>query len=447
MATNFMVTSRMTTLRIFIEDDSLANNQWIIVDGLDEVGSGSGYLSEILSMEYEHAEVYLAPYLSTIFKVNLDNISDRKINDELLLGLVEDNLVEDIEDCKPILMKISDGQSYIAVLSAEFYNQLIDKFQDYVKKIKFIQPITYATNYIEDKWTIYLVGNTRFVRTSLYEYYILDDARPIPDVLDTMLAYYSGDEIILYADDVEIAKALTNNYKVTCIPGGDLSYGMLNWNFYNEKSRKLNLKLDDKNKAYLYKLLKVGTIFASISILVWVVTFMYLVIEKYQLQKQITNDLSGVIRIDSYQSNVLAKVDDQLNSLFHTKGLYAPNDFASLFDVFLRNTPDVNQNNIVGIKYSGSTLNVFLNSQFSSSDFNNVKDMLLTKRIQATITDYKTYSAQSSGNQNNNGGGILDDSANGNMSQQQMTDAAWVISLQTVTKLDMLNEKNNQTKN
>lgn len=447
MATNFMVTSRMTTLRIFIEDDSLINNQWIIVDGLDELGSGSGNLSEILSMEYEHAEVYLAPHLSTIFKVNLDNISDRKINDELLLGLVEDNLVEDIEDCKPVLMKLSDGQSYIAVLSAEFYNHIIEQFQDYVKKIKFIQPIAYVTTYIEDKWTIYLVGNTRFVRTSLYEYYILDDAKPIPDVLDTMLTYYDADDVILYADDSNIAAELTGLYKINCIPGDDLSYGMLNWNFYNEKSKKLNLKLDDNTKSLLYRLLKVGSVFVSVSLLIWIVTFMYLIIEKYQLQKQITSDLSGVIRIDSYQSNVLAKVDDQLNALFHTKGLYAPNDFASLFDIFLRNTPDVNQHNIVGVKYSGSVLTVFLNSQFNNSDFNNVKDMLLTKRIQSTIIDYKTYSAQSSGNQNNNGGGVLDDASNGNMSQQQMTDAAWVISLQTVTKLDMLNEKNTKTKN
>lgn len=443
MAANFMATSRMTIVRVFIDNELLIDNNWVLVNGSDELGSGTGSLSEILQLEYEHLEIYLSPLLATIFKVEIEHISDRKVNDELLLGLIEDNLVEEIENCKPLLMRVSDGQSYIAVVTQSFYKQLIESLQDHVKKVKFIQPLPFLTDFDDSEWTVYLSKEHKFVRVSMFEYFQLDDAMPIPDVLDAMLQGYDKSSIKIYSDDDSKIEYIEKHYKLKCHIRDSLNFGVLNWNFYNEKSKRFNLKLDDNHKKNLLRLTKSISIFLSVFVFFWIINLCYLVIAKYRLQSDITKDLNGIVRVDSYQPNLLSKVNDQLNAIYHTKGLYASNDFASLFDVFLRTMPEINQSMIVGIKYSSGTLNVFLNSQFSNSNFDNDKEILLTKRILANITDYKSYQAQNSNSQNNNGGGLLD--SNSDSTSQQMADAAWVISLQPVTRLDVLNDSSVKT--
>lgn len=439
MATTFMATSRMTIIRIFINNEALTESNWSLVNGSDELGSGTDSIANILALEYEHIEIYLAPHLATIFKVDIEQISDRKINDELLLGLVEEYLVEDLENCKPLLMRVSSGESYVAILYALFYTQLISEFNEHIKQVKFIQPLPFITEYKDNTWTVFLSKEYKFVRTSLFEYYILDDSGIIPDVLGHMLQNYSGSEINVYAEDVSVVEYIESTYPIQCNKATELHYGTSTWNFYNEKSRRFNLKLNQSNKKSLLKLSKFFGFFASVYVICWVINLGYLIINKYNLQSQVAKNLTGIIRVDSYQANLLSKVDEQLNATYHTKGLFAPSDFAGLFDVFLRNVPEINQSMIVGLKYSGSTLNVFLNSQFTNANFANDREILLTKRILANLSDYSSYQAQNSNNaQNNNGGGILDN--NSTDSAAQMSDASWVISLQTVTRLDVLNE-------
>lgn len=434
----------MTIIRIFIKDEFLIDNNWVLLNGQTELGSGVGTLAEITAMEYEHLEIYLAPHLSTIFKVDIEHISDRKISDELLLGLVEDQLVEELDECKPLLMRLSDGQAYIAVLMAEFYSQMIAGLKEHVKLVKFIQPLPFATEYTDGQWTLYLTNEYKFIRTSMFEYFLLDDAKPIPDVLDVLLQSFDIKLLKIYSDDESLVSYLEENYDLKCQLVDELVYGNLVWNFYNEKSKRFNLKLDSSHKNNLIKLGRSVAVLMIVSLFFWIVNLSYLVVAKYKLQSQITKDLSGIMRVDSYQPTLLAKVNDQLNAIYHTKNLYASNDYVSLFDVFLRSMPDINQHMIVGTKFSNGVLEVFLNSQFSNNNFANDHEVLLSKRILADIDSYQNYQAKNSDNQNNNGGGLLD--SNNTTTAQQMTDATWVITLQAVTRLDELNDVSNSKK-
>ena len=141
--------------------------------------------------------------------------------------------------------------------------------------------------------------------------------------------------------------------------------------------------------------------------------------------------------------NLLSQVDDKLTDMEHEKGLYAPSDMSSLLDVFLRTMPNIDNNMILGIQYTGTTLNLFLNSQFDASQFSNAKTIFSTKRILATINDYKTYQAsQATGSsQNNNSGGIADtnsDNSSGGSSNAALQDTSWVVTLQVISRSDSL---------
>jgi hypothetical protein len=99
---------------------------------------------------------------------------------------------------------------------------------------------------------------------------------------------------------------------------------------------------------------------------------------------------------------------------------------------------------IAGIQYSGSQLTIFLNSQFDPSSFPNDQIILATKRISADIYDYKTYQASqnTSSSQTNNGGGTLADSSGSSTTNAAvMQDAAWVINLQIISRMDNLDER------
>ena len=444
MATNFMATSRMSLLRIFIEKEDLGAVGWQSLDGNELTDSGVSSLDELLHEGLNAIEVYLSPYMATVIKTNLGIISDKKINDEFLLGVVEDSLAEDIEDCKPILMRLSDGADYIAILNRNFYQTLLDKLSNHVKQVRFIQPFPYTTHFEDGLWTVYLVGNNKFVRTSLYEYFILDDATPVPQTLIDLLGMYEKDSIIIYTEDNQVVEILSSKYKLDCKQYAELTYGLANWNFYNEKSKRFNLKINEDSKSKLFRLFRFVGIYALIFAVFWVANLGFLIVEKNRTQTQITKDLSGIIDGIKFTPNLWSQVDEKISDMQHSKGIYADNDALRLFSIFLKTMPEVNNNMIQGIQYSGSQLTVFLNSQFDPSQFPNDRSVLATKRIQADITDYKTYQAsQSASDSKNNGGGVLsntDPNSMGTSSSSTMADAAWVISLQIISRMDSYND-------
>jgi hypothetical protein len=117
--------------------------------------------------------------------------------------------------------------------------------------------------------------------------------------------------------------------------------------------------------------------------------------------------------------------------------------------VFLKSMPELDNGMILGLQYSASQLNVFLSSQFNPKYFSNDRGIMATKRVKADITDYKSYqTAQSSNNsQNNNGGGVLSNTdANSTSTGTTLQDAAWVISLQLISRMDSLNDSSISTK-
>lgn len=446
MATNFMATSRMTILRVFIHNEDLTECNWQLHDGFEQSGEGSDSLQSVMKIPFDSVEVYLSPHLATIFKADLGAVSDRKISDDLLLGVIEDSLAEEMDECKPILMRLTDGDAYIAVLTRSFYEYLLSCLSEHVKQVKFIQPFSYASQYQDKLWTVFLIGEYQYIRTSQFEYFLLDDALPIPLLLESMLENYTEDSIVLYCEDDEVVKYLEKKYSIKCLVQHEFNYGTLLWNFYNEKSKRFNLKLTPESRSGILTLIKSAAVFLGIYVIYWLLNLGVMIYQKNKLQQQVIQDVSGIVQMDKFSPGLLATIDDKFNSLSHDKGVYSQNDYVALFATFLKTMPDVNKNVIVGSKYSGSSLKIFLNSQYDTAQFNNDKIILLNKRILATITDYKTYQAsEDSANKNNNGGGVLNNlDDNGGTNTAQMPDPAWVISLQIISNMDELND--NQTK-
>jgi|LauGreDrversion4_2_1035121.scaffolds.fasta_scaffold103456_2 hypothetical protein len=435
----------MTNLRLFIHNDDLLSASWQTVEQNDIQDSGEGKVADILQFEFENVEIYLAPTLATIIKVELGAISDRKINDDFLLSLVEDSLAEEIEQCKPILLRLNDGIAYVAIVNRLFHTNLLEFLSEQIKKVRFIQPFPYSIPLEhDDLWAVYLIGNNKFVRTSQYEYYLLDDQKPIPAVLEQMLSNYEETSITLYTDDETVAEEINAKYKLNCKLQHDIQYGVSNWNFYNEKSKRFNIKLQSETLSSVLKLGRYLGGFAIIFLIYWLLNLGFMLIERSRWQSQLSDDLKGIITSASFSPQLLAQVDDKLTALAHTKGAYAASDMVSLFDTFLRTMPDVNSSMIAGIQYSGSQLTIFLNSQFDPSSFPNDQIILATKRISADIYDYKTYQASqnTSSSQTNNGGGTLADSSGSSTTNAAvMQDAAWVINLQIISRMDNLDER------
>ncbi len=433
----------MTILRIFINNEDFTSCDWQMFSGIENTGEGVDDLSQIIQMEFEHIELYLSPHLATVFKVTLPEISDRKISDELLLGLVEERLAEEIEDCKPILMRLSDGFSYIAILNRNFYSLLLENLAEYVKHVKFIQPYSYLTDYHSGSWTISVSGKYKFVRTSRYEYFILDDQEPVSSLLESMLESYTGKEIYVYSDDNNLIDYINNNYDCVARKVTDLHYGVLTWNFYNEKSKRFNIKLDKNAKRSLVSLSKSLALLLFILFIAWIFNLVYLSYEKYKLEKSVITNTKGIVSMDKFNPNLLSQIDEKLNTTAHDKGVYGNGDYVYLFATFLKVMPDISKDMVVGNQFKGQQLQIFLNSQYSSTQFYRDSIILKNKRILATITDYKTYqdNLANANQSNNSSSGVLDDAGSSTSATAQMIDPAWVITLQTISRMEDLNEQ------
>lgn len=443
MAANFMATPRMRLLRFFIENEDFTNVNWHLVEGNDLSDSGTtNNLDELLQNSLAAIEVYLSPYLATIVRISLGDVSDKKINDEFLLGAVEDNLAEDVENCKPILMRMSDGNDFVAVLNRFFYQTLLGKLVNQVKQVRFIQPFPYATHYEEGLWTVYMLGSNKFIRTSSFEYFLLDDTLPIPDLLDQLLSTYTADKLILYAEDPQVGELIKQKYALEIMQYAELSYGVASWNFYNEKSKIFNIKLNDETRAKIFSLSRYAAVYGLVFVIFWLINLGYLMVNKSLLEQQISSNLDGIVTTVQFNPNLLAQVDEKIADLEHDKGLYASSDALSLFSTFLKSMPQVSNNMIQGLQYSGSQLKVFLNSQFDPVSFPNNKNVFASKRIDAEITDYKTYQASLDSNDSkNNGGGVLSntDSKPGGAAAS-LSEVAWVITLQLITRMETYND-------
>lgn len=442
MAKNFMAASRMITLRVMVNNHDLTLVDWQLVDDFEIVDSGTDVFANVLQMKYSSIEVYLASILCAIFKIDLGNVSDRRINDDLLLNMIEDNLAGDIEDSKPILLRLSDGEAYVAVVDRVIYQGLLAGLSEYVKLVKFIQPVPYLTKYEDNLWTVHLVGEDKFIRTSRYEYYLLDDQLPLPELLESMLRDYTQNKLILYAEDLTVKEVLENKYGIKCELNSDLEYGELTWNFYNEKSKRFNFKPNLLAFSAMKQSVKWITSALVVYTIIWLISLTNTIYHRSALEKDIALNLKSIVKDSSYRANLLADVDGELEALSNAKGLYAPSDMMALLNVFLKIMPDVGNNMMQGIEYQNRQLNIFLNDSFDAKQFDSVKSILKTKRINAQLIDYRSYQqTNNNSKQDNSRGGILSSSGM-DTSQATVQNAKWVVSMQIISRIGDLGEKN-----
>lgn len=429
MATDFMATSRMKNIRLFITNDLRQPINWIQVneDGTEE--HGSSMLHDLDGVEDASFEVYLSANCCSIIKTNVSGISTKRLTEELLLGLIEENLVDEIDEVKAVVLRTEDDIAYIAVFDREFYSELFNYVLN--ANVKFIQSFVYATAYHDNSWTLYLSNNQRFLRTSLYEYFTLDDEKPLPLLLIDMLANQKPENMTVYTDDETYShlSSLALQHGITLDRQSEnLDYGVLVWNFYKQKSTRFRLKLNDVARTQLTRVLN-SFKFLSISLIaIWLISITLLNINTYSLGSQIKENLKGILNLQELNKTSIIEANKKLTNLRHKRGMYSDNDAMILMEDFLEVVSTASTEDIKQVIYQGNTLKIMLGSNFNSSQMKGYIDIFVTKRITATIEDYKTYMKEnkSAGKGTNS---ILDAENKTDMAPE----AQWVVTLKPLS--------------
>lgn len=422
----------MITLRLFIHSDDFNDISWQIEEkGITNAYNGT--IEQALEIESNIIEVYLAPTLANIFPIDLSSIGSQKITDELLLNIVEENLADDIENSKPILLKIDDSNNFLAILTKKFYNDLIEKLESVHKKVKFIQPWIYNTYYKENIWTLYMMEEQTILRTSLYEYCLLDQAAEngVPDILTFMLASYTEKEIILYSDHLPLHHLLQDKYKLTIINKVDLNFGELVWNFYKAKSRRFRFKLSPLYRDQVIKTAKYIAVSMVLFFIFWTINLYVLFWHKHVANKEILEKIAPITAEKTVTASLINDSIQKIKEMAHKKGVYSEYDMVPLMQEFLTGF-NGNTDMIVAIKYDNDKLSVFLNSQYKPSDFFVLKNILIEHMIEINLQTYDEYnsSEQPAQTQNNNNSTIVDAAISTDSKMLKITDASFVITIQ-----------------
>ncbi len=416
----------MKNIRLFINNDLQQPVNWVQMNADGKEEHGTSELSELSNLEGAVFEIYLSPDCCTIIKTSVEGISTKRLTEELLLGLIEENLVDEIDDVKAVMLRTEDNAAYVAVFNKEFYNELAN----YVlhANVKFIQSFVYTTNYQEDAWTVYLSSDTKFLRTSLYEFFVLDDEKPLSLLLTEML---SGDNkpqsLLVYADD-ETYKHLNTfgqTYGINLTRINDkFDYSTLVWNFYKQKTTRFKLKLNNNARFHFLKLLNSFKYIAIALIGFWLMSITLLNINIYRLISQIKSNVKGIVNIKDINQSSVIETTQKLITLLHKRGMYADNDAMILFKDFLEVVSTVSTNDIKQIMYQSNTLKIVLGSDVDISQLKSYTDILLTKRVVMTIKDYKTYYNDNKLLNKGNNSAVDSDDKN-----DMISDAQWVVIL------------------
>lgn len=426
----------MKTLRIFIGDKLGEKVQWCFLEDNKVVDTGNSDSGEIALFEAMPLEVYLSPSCCSVFKLNVTGIKAKNLTDELVLGLIEDSLADDITQIKPLVMSGMDDIIYVAVFNLEFFTLLMDFIYSLNKPIRFIQSFVYATLFTQGSWTVFLSNNHSFVRTSTYQYYLLDDSKPVPALLTEMLLDKENppSSLLVYnVDEIDLTSFISRVNTPTDIVNDEYHYGTFVWNFYNQKSSNFNLKLDVGAKKSLLSLLHMSKYFFAFLLLFWFMRAVTLGIDNARIKSSLAQLVHST---DTENSKMkLNKLRQEIIKDEHDRALYADNDAVPLLRKFLQIVSSIDQNTITAIDYSDHRINIFVNNNFKANEFSSYRHILVINHINASIDDYKIYakklkdSEDKSANSDNNGNLKISD------------DTAWVIILQS-----LLQEENNGTK-
>lgn len=426
----------MKTLRVFIDEKLEEKVQWCFVEDGKVVDTGNSDSGEIALFEAMPLEVYLSPSCCSVFKLNVTGIKAKSLTDELVLGLIEDSLADDITQIKPLVMSAMDDIIYVAVFNLEFFNLVMDFIYSLNKPIRFIQSFVYATLFNQGSWTVFLSNNRSFVRTSIYQYYLLDDNKPVSALLAEMLLDKENppSSLLVYnVDEINLASFTSNvNTKIDVI-NDEYHYGTFVWNFYNQKSSNFNLKLDIDTKKSLLKLLHMSKYFFAFLLLFWFMRVITLGVDNASIKSNLAKIVHST---DTENSKMkLNKLRQEIIKDEHDRALYADNDAVPLLRKFLQIISSIDQNTITAIDYNDHQMNIFVNNNFKANEFSSYRHILVINHINASIDDYKIYAKNQkeqedkSANSDNNGNLKISD------------DTAWVITLQS-----SLQEENNGTK-
>jgi hypothetical protein len=416
----------MRILRLFINNNLNDLVNWVLVSdtGLD---SGTSTFDELAQFEEAQLEVYLNANCCTIFKANIAGISNKRLTEELVLGIIEENLTDDIDEVKPIVLRVEDELAYIAIFNRQFYEELLNQLISLNKPIRFLQSFVYATVYNEDDWTVFLSDEQSFVRTSKYEYYLLDDTKPTPQLLQDMLAETKPNSIMLYADSSYASQELEQFGVTINRLNEEFEFGEVTWNFYNQKSTKFKIKLEDNTKQNLLSLLKTVKYFSLFAAGFWLLNVIGLTINNYRLGSQLKSELGNLVAVTKINLGTVQTAAEKITNMRHARGIYDEKDAVPMLNTFLEVVSSIDPNQITQINYSNGSLQVFLTNGFATSQLASYKNILQTKRIELNIEDYKTYLKANQDNQQ----AVEENSEELLQTQQaQLSDnTAWVITL------------------
>lgn len=416
----------MRILRLFINNTPDESVNWILIDNNEPIQEGTSDFSELENFEDVQLEVYLNANCSSIFHTNITGISNKKLTEETLLGMIEEDIVDNIEDVKPILLKLEEGGAYIAVFNREFYETLILKLNALNKPIRFIQSFAFATSFTDNgDWTIYMDEEQRFVRTNTYEYFLLDDAKPIPELLKDMLADKPPASISIYTKDPAIADYIHNKYNVPCTIISHFSFGEIVWNVYNVKSSKLQFKLEKTTQKTLLQLLSTLKYFVSFIIAIWFLNMVVTFFANISLEHQLKKELSVITPIKTINGKTMEQLQHKVTDLHHQNGLYSSSDAIALMQSFLDTVSNVGTEDIIQINYAHNQLEVFLSNNFNSNQFVSYQNIFKTQHINAMIQTYKTFTKQMQPDASQND----IDQVSANITEVS-DNTAWVITLQ-----------------
>jgi hypothetical protein len=431
MATNFMAAYRMRILRLFINDNLESSINWSLINNDNNTEKGSSTWGELAMFENVQLEVYLNAHCCSILKTDVKGISTKRLTEELVLGMLEESIADDIEEIKPIILRIEDETAYIAIFSRAFYDNLMTKLDNMSKSIRFIQSFAYSTAFTEDNWTLFISEEQRFVRTSKYEYFSLDNKDPIPTLLKDMLLEHTPQSLSIYTSNPDILKIITEEFNVPCNIATELTFGVLNWNFYNQKSTHFKIKLDETTKTNLNKSYKLARIFAIILISLWIINIIRIGINNIKSGSQIKANLQAIQPITTINKNTLQNVENKIQSMRHERGIYDSADAIPMFSNFLEIVSTAGTNSIIQINYEHKALEIVLNNNFDTTQFSSYQNILATKNIKAVIESYKTHLSDIKKSGNNN-----DKDNQPDNQAQRLDDAAWVITLQPSLMLE-----------
>lgn len=388
----------MRILRLYLNNQLDLSVNWTLVDNEAIIETGSLFLSTFSGFDNVQIEVYLNASCCSIFKTSkVGSISRGRLTDELILGLIEEELVDDIDALKPILLQAEDNLAYIAIFNRDFYEQLILQLLQLDRPIKLVQSYVYSTSHKPDsnQWTLYLSPEQNFIRTSGLQYYLLDDAQPLPKLFEDMLlnSVDKPKEVVVYSELTHDLAAYTERFGIPFVYSTTpLEFGVPVWNFYKQNSSTLKLKIEPSTKVAVANLLKTVKYFALMLTLFWVVNVINLRINTSKAERALKTGLEKIMKVDKINPAVLDAFATKLTDLTHERGLYMETDFVPLLAKFLKVASATDPDDITQLDYNknAATLTVFLRA-FPTNQFQNYRDILKSQHIIAELVPYRQY--------------------------------------------------------